>query len=79
MSPRRNWKNWLYHEALQGSLNGERQPLSAQIAVAKEATQNNLRLQAVRPGITAGETTRVMFADPRLGNQKNRAIFLLTR
>ena len=42
-------ENWLYHEALQGSLNGERQPLSAQIAVAKEATQNNLRLQAVRP------------------------------
>ncbi|EQB8708313.1 PepSY-associated TM helix domain-containing protein [Klebsiella aerogenes] len=69
-------ENWLYHEALQGSLNGERQPLSAQIAVAKEATQNNLRLQAVRPGITAGETTRVMFADPRLGESENRAIFV---
>ncbi|HIE5792838.1 TPA: PepSY-associated TM helix domain-containing protein [Klebsiella aerogenes] len=69
-------ENWLYHEALQDSLNGERQPLSAQIAVAKEATQNNLRLQAVRPGITAGETTRVMFADPRLGESENRAIFV---
>jgi uncharacterized iron-regulated membrane protein len=69
-------ENWLYHDALHGALSGEKQPLSAQIAVAKEATQNNLRLQAVRPGLTAGETTRVMFADPRLGESENRAIFV---
>ncbi len=69
-------ENWLYHDALHGTLNGEKQPLSAQIAVAKEATQNNLRLQAVRPGITVGETTRVMFADPQLGESENRAIFV---
>ncbi|WP_434639245.1 PepSY-associated TM helix domain-containing protein [Klebsiella sp. I138] len=69
-------ENWLYQDALHGSLSGDRQPLSAQLAVAEEATQGNLRLQAVRPAIAAGETTRVMFADPQLGESETRAIFI---
>ncbi|WEJ87017.1 MAG: PepSY-associated TM helix domain-containing protein [Klebsiella huaxiensis] len=69
-------ENWLYQDALYGTFDGEKQPLSAQMMVAKEATQGNLRLQAVRPAISAGETTRVMFADPNLGESETRAIFV---
>ena len=69
-------ENWLYQDALRGSLSGDRQPLSAQLAVAEETTQGNLRLQALRPAIKAGETTRVMFADPQLGESESRAIFI---
>ncbi|HBY0358121.1 TPA: PepSY domain-containing protein, partial [Klebsiella pneumoniae subsp. pneumoniae] len=32
-------ENWLYHDALHGLAEGTPQPLSAQIAVAEEATQ----------------------------------------
>jgi hypothetical protein len=59
-----------------GTLTGEKQPLSAQITVATEAIQGNLRLHAVRPGIVAGDTTRVMFIDPTLGESETRAIFV---
>ena len=53
---------------------GTPQPLSAQIAVAEEATRGNLRLLAVRPAPALGETTRIMFADPGLGESESRAI-----
>ncbi len=43
-------ENWLYRDALYGTLTGEKQPLSAQITVATEAIQGNLRLHAVRTG-----------------------------
>ena len=69
-------ENWLYRDALYGTLTGEKQPLSAQITVATEAIQGNLRLHAVRPGIVAGDTTRVMFIDPTLGESETRAIFV---
>ena len=68
-------ENWLYHDALHGLAEGTPQPLSAQIAVAEEATQGNLRLLAVRPAPALGETTRIMFADPGLGESESRAIF----
>ncbi|HBW4757695.1 TPA: PepSY domain-containing protein, partial [Klebsiella pneumoniae] len=69
-------ENWLYHDALHGLADGTPQPLSAQIAVAEEATQGNLRLLAVRPASALGETTRIMFADPGLGESESRAIFV---
>lgn len=69
-------ESWLYQNALRGTLSGEKQPLSAQITVATEAIQGNLRLHAVRPGILAGDTTRVMFIDPNLGESETRAIFV---
>lgn len=69
-------ESWLYKETLEGTLSGEKQPLSAQITVAMEAVQGNLRLHAVRPGIMAGDTTRVMFIDPNLGESETRAIFV---
>lgn len=69
-------ENWLYHDALSATPGGEKQPLSAQIAAAETLTQGNLRLQAVRPAMVAGETTRVMFADPQLGESESRALFI---
>ncbi|HHN5958935.1 TPA: PepSY domain-containing protein, partial [Klebsiella pneumoniae] len=69
-------ENWLYHDALHGLADGTPQPLSAQIAVAEEATQGNLRLLAVRPAPALGETTRIMFADTGLGESESRAIFV---
>lgn len=69
-------ENWLYRDALNGALTGEKRPLSTQITVATEAVQGNLRLHAVRPGIMAGDTTRVMFIDPNLGESETRAIFV---
>lgn len=69
-------ESWLYQDALCGTLSGEKQPLSAQIAAAKDVVQGNFRLQAVRPAISMGETTRVMFIAPSLGESETRAIFI---
>ncbi|QRG80196.1 PepSY domain-containing protein [Citrobacter sp. R56] len=66
----------LYSQALQGSVQGETQPLAAQIAIAEQVTGGHLRLHAVRPALEAGQTTRVMFADPVLNASENRAIFI---
>jgi uncharacterized iron-regulated membrane protein len=66
----------LYKHALSSDVTGEAQPLAEQVAVAEKATGDELRLQAVRPGLIAGETTRVMFIDPTLGPSENRAIFV---
>ncbi|MDN8600692.1 PepSY-associated TM helix domain-containing protein [Citrobacter sp. S2-9] len=66
----------LYSKALQGTVQGEKQPLAAQIAIAEQVTGGQLRLHAVRPGLEAGQTTRVMFADPSLNESENRAIFI---
>ncbi|MGK9174669.1 PepSY domain-containing protein [Yokenella regensburgei] len=66
----------LYKDALTGSVSGNQQALAAQVAVAEEVTGKALRISAVRPAPAAGETTRVMFADPLLGESENRAIFI---
>lgn len=69
-------ENWIYAQALHASTEGERQPLAEQIAVAERELARPLRLNAVRPALEPGETTRVMFADPSLGESENRAIFI---
>lgn len=69
-------ENYLYRDALRSLTPGEPQSLAEQIAVAEKALSEPLRLQAVRPGLVSGETTRVMFADPTLGPSENRAIFI---
>ena len=66
----------LYHHALHTDSQGTAQPLAEQIAVAEKVTSGGLRLHAVRPGLIAGETTRVMYADPALDASENRAIFI---
>lgn len=69
-------ENWIYAQALHAGTEGERQPLAEQIAVAERELARPLRLNAVRPALEPGETTRVMFADPSLGESENRAIFI---
>ncbi|POP41712.1 PepSY domain-containing protein [Superficieibacter electus] len=69
-------EEWIYHDTLHGTLQGERQPLAQQIAIAQQVTGGHLSIQAVRPGLEAGETTRVMYADPALGVSESRAIFI---
>ena len=69
-------ENALYHHALFSETEGEARPLAEQIAVAEKVTGGGLPLHAVRPGLVAGETTRVMYADPALNASENRAIFI---
>ncbi len=69
-------ENALYRHALHTDSIGEPLPLAEQIALAEKTVGSDLRLHAVRPGLVEGETTRVMFADPKLGPSENRAIFI---
>lgn len=69
-------ENALYQHALHTDNVGEPQPLAAQVAVAESVVGKELRLHAVRPGLSDGDTTRVMFADPTLGPSENRAVFI---
>lgn len=69
-------EHYLYRQALHGETTGEPQPLAEQIAVAEKALSAPLPVQAIRPGLAQGETTRVMFADPTLGPSESRAIFI---
>ncbi|MGW4118152.1 PepSY-associated TM helix domain-containing protein [Nocardia sp. NPDC004711] len=54
---------------------GPAKPLREQVA-AGQAAEPNLALVAVAPGQHAGETTRVLFSDPSLGESERRAVFV---
>lgn len=69
-------ENAVYASALYSDAQGEAQPLARQVAAAQKAAGENLRLYAVRPASEAGETTRVMFADPALGPSETWGIFI---
>ena len=69
-------ENAVYRDALSGEVQGARQPLGEQIAIARQVTGGHLPLYAVRPALSAGETTRVMFSDPALGESETRAVFI---
>lgn len=69
-------ENLIYGRALFSDARGEPHPLAEQIDVAQQVTGGHLRLHAVRPAASAGETTRVMYADPTLDASENRAIFI---
>lgn len=70
-------ENWLYQDALRGSLSGRS---SSRLAPSWRSRKRRLRgifvYRRWRPAIKAGETTRVMFADPQLGESESRAIFI---
>lgn len=69
-------ENWIYREALTAQPVAARHSLAEQISVAEQAVGENLPLFAVRPSLTPGETTRVMFSDSSLGESESRAIFI---
>ncbi len=66
-------ENWLYHDALHG-LAEDSAAAQRPDCGGRRSDQGNLRLLAVRPAPALGETTRIMFADPGLGESESRAI-----
>lgn len=69
-------ENALYHQALHTQETGENQPLSQQIAAARKYIGEDAVIYAVRPAPQTGDTTRVQFVDPTLGESESRAIFV---
>jgi len=66
----------LYAEALHTPSRGKPLPLAEQIHIAQAAVGPTLTLGAVRPAPAEGDTTRVMFNDPALGESTHRALFI---
>jgi len=66
----------LYREQLTATAAGTPAPLFAQVAAARGHIGEGPRLFAIRPAPTAGETTRVLFAQAGLGDSESRAIFV---
>ncbi|WP_235948397.1 PepSY-associated TM helix domain-containing protein [Nocardia terrae] len=54
---------------------GPAKPLKEQVAAA-QTVEPNLALVAVAPGQNTGDTTRVLFSDPALGESERRAVFI---
>ncbi|WP_426936833.1 PepSY-associated TM helix domain-containing protein [Brevibacterium sp. LE-L] len=51
-------------------------PLAAQVEAANAVIGGEATPSAVRPGPEPGDTTRVMYSDPSLGESESRAIFI---
>lgn len=68
-------ENFTSRDLLHTDSTGPVQPLSSQINAAV-ATLPNLPLVAVSPAQNTGDTTRVIFSDPTLGESERRAVFV---
>lgn len=66
----------LYADQLRTSSIGPAQPLAKQVDAARARIGEGPRLFAVRPAPGPGETTRVMFTQPGLGDSESRALFV---
>lgn len=66
----------LYRQQLRGEGTGPAHSLAEQAAAARAVVGPDLRLSALRPAPGPGQTTRVMYSDPALGESENRAIFV---
>ncbi|WP_295519246.1 PepSY domain-containing protein [uncultured Pseudomonas sp.] len=66
----------LYAEALHTPSRGESLPLADQVRAAQAVAGPTAVVAAVRPAPEAGDTTRVMFNDPSLGESTHRALFI---
>jgi uncharacterized iron-regulated membrane protein len=69
-------EQYIYRDQLLTASTGEAQPLAAQAEAARKFIGEGPRLFAVRPAPTPGQTTRVMFTEPGLGDSESRAIFV---
>ncbi|MBY8863055.1 PepSY domain-containing protein [Nocardia sp. CA2R105] len=63
------------HDLLHVDSTGPARPLADQVATAV-AAEPKLALAAVDPAQHAGDTTRVLFTDPSLGESEQRAVFV---
>lgn len=66
----------VYADQLEASSAAQSVSLTDQIVTAEEWVGDEGTLSAVRPAPEPGATTRVMFADPELGESESRAIFV---
>lgn len=66
----------IYADQLRTTSTGTAQPLAAQVEAAQSQVGPGPRLFAVRPAPGPGETTRVMFTQPGLGDSEARALFV---
>jgi uncharacterized iron-regulated membrane protein len=67
---------WLYREQLVAQSSGPARPLAEQIAAARASIGEEPRFFAIRPAPAEGDTTRVMFTQPGLGDSETRAVFV---
>lgn len=65
----------VYRQYLHTDATGPAVPVAEQVAAAR-AVLPNLPVTAVRPASAPGETTRVLFTDPTLGESERRAVFV---
>ena len=68
-------ENYVFRDYLKGTI-GESQSLEQQVNAARAYLGPDAALSAVRPAPHPGDTTRVMFADPSLGESESRAVFV---
>ncbi|WP_313370385.1 PepSY-associated TM helix domain-containing protein [Achromobacter animicus] len=69
-------ENLIYADQLRTTSTGAAQPLAAQVQAAQSQVGPGPRLFAVRPAPGPGETTRVMFTQPGMGDSEARALFV---
>lgn len=65
----------VYRDHLHVQPSGEPRPVAEQIRAA-QAVRPDLTVTAVRPAGGPGDTTRVLFDDPSLGESERRAVFV---
>ncbi|MDY6810150.1 MAG: PepSY domain-containing protein [Actinomycetota bacterium] len=68
-------ENLVYRGYLHTESTGTPQPLADQVSAAIDA-RPDLELSAVRPSTQPGDTTRVLFDDPGLGESERLAVFV---
>ncbi|MEO9328389.1 PepSY domain-containing protein [Gordonia sp. B21] len=65
----------VYRDQLHTDSTGEMRPVSEQVEAAQRV-RPDLTLSAVRPPAEPGDTTRVLFDDPSLGESERQAVFV---
>ncbi|KUI24772.1 peptidase [Mycobacterium sp. IS-1742] len=68
-------EQFVYRDHLHVTTSGDWRPVAEQIRAA-QALRPDLTVTAVRPAGESGETTRVLFDDPALGESERRAVFV---
>lgn len=68
-------EQFVYRDYLHVESTGPAAPVSEQIAAA-QAERPDLTVSAVRPSAEQGQTTRVLFTDPTLGESERLAVFV---
>lgn len=68
-------EQFAYRDTLRTHSSGEMVPVAEQVRAA-QSERPDLTVTAVRPAAKAGDTTRVMFDDPALGESERHAVFI---